>query len=278
MVEFSEIVNFKIYQIASFSNGSAFSLRWFFMRLKYSLILLITILALVPAKVNAQKTNQQMWFEYMLNYSFANSFNLENAFTYSTILNNEKWRALDYAATLEYSLNQHFDFQAGVLLSYTTQKESYNTFEFRPMFGTRIFFTPNRRIQTRLLLREEMRNFKNLETNTWETVWRPRARFESLIPINKKSYYENDMWYGILDAELLFVNNDVSERFANRFRLRTGIGYRLNYAFRFEFVYMLQQSKDEIDGGFESSDNVFRFRLKHYLRKSKPVKIEGNGG
>lgn len=214
----------------------------------------------------------------MLNYPFANSFNLENALTYSELLNSPKWRAVDYSPTLEFSLTNKIDLITGGTLSYTYQQEDYNTFEGRIMIGTRIHFTPNRRILSRLQLRIEQRNFKDLDANTWETVYRPRARAEFLIPINRKTYFENKLWYGIVDGELLFaVDDDVQERFANRFRLRIGIGYRLSYTSRFEFVYMLQESKNGIDESFESTDNVLRFRYKHYLRKSKPTKATGTG-
>lgn len=71
------------------------------------------------------------------------------------------------------------------------------------------------------------------------------------------------------------TDDDVNERFANRFRWRVGGGYRLNYGFRFEFLYMMQQSKDVIDGDFESSDNIFRFRVKQYLRKENHQSLVG---
>lgn len=213
----------------------------------------------------------------MLNYPFANSFNLENALAYSTLIGTPKWRALDYSATLEWSLNQHIDIIGQGVLSYTQQTESYNTLELRPVLGTRLYFTPNKRIQTRLLLRLEQRNFKNLETNEWDQVYRPRARAEMIVPISKKSYYEDKLWYAITDFEWLVKTDDVAERFANRFRWRIGGGYRFTYNLRVEFLYMLQQSKDAIDGSFETSDNIFRFRVKQYLRKSKPSAAQGTG-
>jgi hypothetical protein len=40
---------------------------------------------------------------------------------------------------------------------------------------------------------------------------------------------------------------------------------------------MLQLSKNGIDENFESSDNIFRFRVKQYLRKSKPSTAAGTG-
>jgi len=230
-----------------------------------------------PNNARAQ-TNEQLWFEYLLNFPFANSFNLENTITYSELLNTPKWRTLDYSPTLEFALDSHFDLLAGGTLSYTMQTEDYDSFEGRLMVGTRIHLTPNRRILSRLQFRIEQRNFKNLDTQSWQTVYRPRARAELLIPINKKTYFEDNLWYGILDAEFLFaVDSDVDERFANRFRLRTGIGYRLSYTSRFEFIYMLQESRNGIDESFKSTDNIFRFRYKHYLRKSKPTKSTGTG-
>jgi hypothetical protein len=125
-------------------------------------------------------------------------------------------------------------------------------------------------------LRLEQRNFQNLETKDWTQEYRPRIRAESLIPINKKSYFEDKLWYGIMDVEWLFKTN-IEERFANRFRWRTGIGYRLSYNFRFEFIYMLQLSRNTIEDNFESNDNIFRFRVKQYLRKSKPSAVQGPG-
>lgn len=237
----------------------------------------LTFLFSLPALFLPAQTNEQIWDEYMLNYPFANSFNVENAFCYSTLMGTPKWRAYDYGATLEWSVTNHIDLIAATVLSYTNQTDSYNTFEIRPALGTRLYFTPNKRIQTRLLLRVEQRNFKNLETQEWSQEYRPRARAEMIIPINKDSYYEDKLWYALTDVEWLYKTNDVEERFANRFRWRIGVGYRLSYSLRFEFIYMLQQSKNTIEDGFESSDNIFRFRVKQYLRKSKPSSTDGAG-
>ena len=46
----------------------------------------------------------------------------------------------------------------------------------------------------------------------------------------------------------------------------------LNYSFRFEVLYMNQQLRNGIDKSFESSDNVVRIWIRHYLRNTKPAK------
>ena len=102
-------------------------------------------------------------------------------------------------------------------------------------------------------------------------------RAEAIIPINRNSFFEDKLWYALTDFEALFTTNDVKERFANRVRIRVGIGYRFSYSLRVEFMYMLQESRYAIDDSFSSSDNIFRFRLKQYFHKSKPSKAGGTG-
>lgn len=225
------------------------------------------------------QSGEQLWFEYMLNYPFANSWNVELAGTYSTVLGQPKWRTFDVQLTPEYSVTQNVDILAAVYTGKTFQTESLTTAEVRGMIGTRLHFTPNRRILTRLLVRFEQRNQKDEEADSWDKSTRMRLRAETLTPLNKKSMFAgDDLWYLILDVESFIVmDNDVNERFANRFRFRTGVGYRFNYNFRAEFIYTLQESKNTLDDDHYTADNIFRFRLKHYLHKAKPSSVGGIG-
>ncbi len=246
------------------------------MIIRKSFIFTLSLIA-GSSSLYGQSVNEQVWAEYMGNYPFANSFNFEGAFVYSTVLTSPSWKDYSFSGTTEWSITQVVEPSAAISVAYTNQTDAYNTLEIRPMIGSRFYLTPASRVQIRLLVRLEQRNFKNLETGEWTQAYRPRIRSEFLIPINQDSYYKDNLWYAILDAEAIFTTNDVKERFANRLRIRTGIGYRLNYSLRFEFIYMLQQSKDEIEDQFTSTDNIFRFRLKHYLRKSKPSPASGTG-
>jgi hypothetical protein len=231
----------------------------------------------IATTTKGQSTNEQLWLEYMLNVPFANSFNLENAFVYSTLFESPRWYSLDYTPTLEYSIIRNIDLSAATTLAYTLQVGDYNTFEVRPVIGTRIHFTPNRRVVTRLYLRGEQRNFLNLDSHEWQTTYRSRIRAECLVAFNRRDIYQDKLWYGVGDVEWLFTNEDVQERFANRFRARIGIGYRLNQSSRFEFLFMNQESRNGIDDTFSSTDLCFRFRYKHFLRKHKASRLSGSG-
>jgi hypothetical protein len=237
------------------------------------------IFVLFAGKVKGQESSKQIWNEYMFNIPFANVFNVELATSYSTVLDSPKWRSFEFQATPEWSVSQHVDLMGGVLLGNTFQDERTNTYEIRGMLGMRIHFTPNDRILTRLLVRLEQRNQLEQESEKWENSHRSRIRTEIIVPVNKKSMFAgNQLWYGILDTEYFLVfDQDLEERFANRFRFRSGIGYRFSNSFRFEFVYTMQQSKNTIDGNFNTTDNIFRFRVKQFVNKAKPSKLQGNG-
>ena len=171
------------------------------------------VFGLLPCVVNAQSTNEQLWFEYIVNYSFANSFNLENAFKYSTLLNTPRWYAFEFTPTLDYSLTNNIDISLSTALEYTAQTESINTFEVRPVLGTRIHITPNSRVLTRVFIRLEQRNIQNLDTKDWDNAWRPRFR-SSADPHQQKSFFDDKLWYGLFDAEwFLTAHDDVGGTF-----------------------------------------------------------------
>lgn len=213
----------------------------------------------------------------MGNYPFANAFNFENSVSYNKVFSTPDWTDLSYSGTLEWSVTQVTEPIVQVVLAYTKQTDSYNTLEVRPVIGCRFYLSSARRIQSRLLIRLEDRHFKNMETGAWTQSYRPRLRAEAIIPINRDSYFTDKLWYGLTDVEALFTTNDVQERFANRMRVRMGIGYRFSYSLRVEFMYMYQASRYGIDDTFSSSDNIFRFRVKQYFHKSKPSKSAGTG-
>jgi hypothetical protein len=56
---------------------------------------------------------------------------------------------------------------------------------------------------------------------------------------------------------------DVEERFANRQRVRTGLGYRRNEHWRFELIYAWTRSRATIEDDFATADNIINVRVKH---------------
>jgi hypothetical protein len=246
--------------------------------LKVRIVRFFVLLTAIYSTESAGQSNQS-WTEYMLNYPFANRWNVEFAGTYATVLEQPKWRSLDVQVTPEYAISQYFDVMGALYFGETFQNKSITTMELREMLGTRIHFTPNKRILTRLLIRFEQRNQRDQETMEWSHSTRSRWRAETVIPLNKPTMFAGDkLWYAVVDTEAFIIKDqDVQERFANRLRIRAGLGYRFSYALRIELMYTLQRSKNTLDGDFFTSDNIFRFRIKQYLNKSAPQQDKGAG-
>ncbi len=241
--------------------------------------ILVVVFFMCFGTFSKAQSNQQIWLEYMLTHPFANTWELEHDIRYATTLSSPQWRAFRYYPSLSWSFSENLDFLGGLAFIYAIQPDSDNTFEIREMLGFRVHITPNKRILTRLLVRGENRNLHDTETKDWSSSNRLRLRGEAIIPFNNPTMFNKDkLVYGIVDAEWFFTfDKDLNERFANRFRLRTGVGYRFNYNVRVEFIYSYQESRNQQDDANPTHDNIYRFRFRHFINKSKPSKTLGVG-
>ena len=232
----------------------------------------VCFLLVISQAVEAKSQVNQAWTEYMLNYPFANQFNIEFAPTYAVYEGSPRWSTLSFQVTPEWSATDRFDIQCAAMVNRTNQNDTRSTDEIREMIGTRINFTPHKRILTRLLVRYEQRNLQDIETSEWTHSNRTRLRAETITPLNKRTMFSGDrLLYLTLDAEaFLVIDRNLEERYTNRYRFRAGLGYRLNYTWRFELQYMYQVARNTVDTEFDSSDGIIRIRIKQFLNKAKP--------
>ncbi len=236
---------------------------------KFKSVLIAALLFINGAGVCSQTTSDsQLWMDAELNYTYKQRFLFQDELSYQTLVSGGSyWYSLNSTPAFEFNLNPHIDLITSVPLSYTLQGRKMSTFEVRAMVGSRIYLTPALRPQVRFLVRLEERWAYDRAIDNWDIGNRIRLRAEVIYPVNKKSYFEDKMWYFIGDTELfLSTTQDINERFANRTRFRMGVGYRLNYKMRFEGIYTLQFSRNTIDDDFNSVDNIIRLRFKYYLK------------
>jgi hypothetical protein len=233
------------------------------------------IALLLHLTVQAQQ-HEQLWFDFQLSYPFANRFLLENTTSYQTVINkNEKWRSFALSPNFEYSVLTRLDLLFEVPLAYTHQKEGASSLEAAPLMGGRFYITQNKRFDSRIVWRYQIRAFRKIEDEDWEVSNRTRLRAELFYSINGPNLFTDKLWYAFADYEEFFVlDKQVDERFANRRRARLGLAYRLNYKHRFDVSYTFQSSRNEIDGDFISNDHVIQLRYKMYLN---PPKTDSGG-
>jgi len=146
----------------------------------------------------------------------------------------------------------------------TKQKEDFNTVEWRPDIGFRMNFLQQRmtfRTNTRL----ELRNVRYVETGGVDRTLRFRSRIELLVPINNPSKRDNKTLYALTDYEVFadIAGDEVDERFSYRNRFRLGLGWRQDQEWRVELIFTRQNSRNTLGQEFETSDNIYRIRIKY---------------
>lgn len=215
---------------------------------------------------------QQLWFDYQVDYPFSNVYLFEVTASYQKNMErDDEWRSMVVTPTLEWQFFTRMDFIANLPIAYTVQTDDYNSFGVDPTVGVRFHISQNRRITSRITWRVEERILRNMELDEWESSNRMRLKAEALVSVNGPTLFQDKIWWLILDYEEFFVTDEqLNERYASRRRGRAGIGYRHNYKNRFEVIYTLQSSRDEIDGEFAGVDSVIQLRYKMFLNPSRP--------
>jgi hypothetical protein len=185
------------------------------------------------------------------------------------------WLNLDVTPNVEYSPNSWLDIVGETTIGRTKQSDDVDSTEVTPRLGVRFHLfsrtlrfhpreqAPRRRIVVRELVRFESRNFfysgGDVES---ESAFRFRNRLEFLLPLNKDRITDDGAGYWLADWEWFVPLDDPDERFANRQRIRIGLGYRRSFNWRYELLYIWTRSRDTIHSGFSTTENIVDVRVK----------------
>lgn len=82
------------------------------------------------------------------------------------------------------------------------------------------------------------------------------------MPLNKARVSDDGARYLLADWEWFVPLDDPAESFANKQRIRAGLGYRRSFHWRFEALYIWTRSRNTVKEGFTTSDNVINLRVK----------------
>jgi len=140
----------------------------------------------------AQDSNLQSWNNLDFHYPFGGIHVFRTDASYRTLLSGgEKWRSFQIRPRFETNVFSFADLLLAVPFRYTFQSDTFNTSEITTSLGTRLFFTSGKRVETRLTIRWESRFQKNTGTGSWNKGNRMRVRGELIVPLNRKSYYQD---------------------------------------------------------------------------------------
>jgi hypothetical protein len=226
------------------------------------------------------QTNLQLWGNVTLDWVKSDrltyEFDIEPKVLVYAPDGEPAWRNLDLTPNVEYAAKGWLDLVAEATAGYTKQDDEVNSFELTPRVGVRFHFlsravptvglreqVPKRRVVVRDLVRVESRNFWYTgEGSGTSSSVRFRNRVEFLVPLNTVKVSEDGARSLLADWEWYVPLDEPAERFANKQRIRTGLGYRRNFAWRFEALYIWTRSRNTTGEGFSTDDNSIDIRVK----------------
>ena len=236
-------------------------------------------LLLSAAQPAAAQANLQLWANVTLNWVKSERLAYELDFEPKALLNapegDPDWANLDITPNVEYSAKSWLDIVVDTTIGKTKQSDDVDTLEVTPRIGARFHLfsrtqryhawerAPARRIVVRDLVRFEARNFYyHGGDEDYSFSSRFRNRLEFLVPLNKERLTDDGARYLLTDWEWFIPLSDQEERFANKQRIRAGLGYRRSFKWRFEAVYIWTRSRNSLEDGFNTSDNIINVRVK----------------
>jgi len=241
----------------------------------------LALLLVVPAH---GQTNLQLWgnatFNWVTSDRLVYELDVEPKVLLAATEGEPGWWNVDFTPNAEYAAKSWLDLVSEAVVGYTKQTDDVNSVEVSPRLGVRFHLfsrglptaipgrplrelPPMRRLVVRDLLRVEGRNifYTGAGSGSDSTV-RLRNRLEFLVPLNKEKLSEDGARYLLADWEWYIPLDDVDERFANKQRIRAGFGYRRSFGWRWEILYMWTRSRNTLDEGFDTADNIIDIRLK----------------
>jgi Protein of unknown function (DUF2490) len=244
----------------------------------------VALLALLFPSAAAAQTDFQLWSSVALKWAKSHRLSYQVEIEPKALLvlaeeDDPGWATVDVIPNIEYAVRPWVDFIGEVPTGFTAQTDDLDSFELSPRGGVRLHLfsreipravdlrelPPKRKIVIRDLARVEWRNlFYNQDQPTSSTV-RFRNRLEFLVPLNTDRLTDDGARYLLADWEWFIPLEDVAERYANKQRIRAGIGYRRDVRWRVEALYIWNRSRNTVDDGFTTSDHVVDVRMTRVL-------------
>lgn len=235
---------------------------------------LFSVLFVSPA---AAQTDKQIWGEITLDWIKSRTWtfgvDVEPKALVAQQPEESGWATLDITPQAEYARGRWFDVVGELHVGRTRQTDEQDSFEVTPRIGFRFHVLsnivddlmkerqPRRRLVVRNLARVEWRNLYYSDGKPQSLSMRYRDRIETQFPLNRSRVTENGALYVPADVEWFWTQHNPPERFANKQRVRAGIGYRWNYAWRLETLYVWDRSRDSARTQFTTNASGVDLRV-----------------
>jgi len=236
------------------------------------------------ASTAAAQSTGQVWgnltFNWLASERLTYAMDVEPKVQVTEITQGSRFANVDLSPSLEFAVNGWFDLDGEFVAGFSNEQDGSATTEVAERMGVRLHILsqliqkraarrgaereaqPRRRGTIATLLRFEHRDL--LRSDSPDTSsWRFRARVELAYPMNRAKLTSDGTAYLTSDAELFApLGFDLQQGQVNQWRLRNGVGYRVNFNTRIEALYIWTTKKALDSGHFATNSQAIDVRVK----------------
>ncbi len=245
----------------------------------------VLLLALTSSRAAAQASGQvwtNLTYDWLPSARLSYEIDLEPKGQVLPGAGQPLWANLDVTPNVEYAPNGWVDLVGEVVTGYTNQSDQKNAFELSPRIGVRLHIItqliqardagrgaerekqPKRRAVVSTLIRFEQRNLYYPRDSATKSSWRFRDRFDFKYPLNRPKLTSDGAVYLMSDGELFVpIGEDVKGGVVKQVRVRTGVGYRSSFDWRFEALYQWTAVRTPASGAFAPDSHAVDIRVTH---------------
>jgi hypothetical protein len=207
-----------------------------------------------------------LWLDFIVNWGFSSDFRFWADNYYRTLISGAPTqRMVGTRPELAYGALGWLQVMGGANIRYTDDSDGLNSWELRPYVGVQFTGDRFRRVTFQNYTRLEYRNFLYTDSDSTAASWRLRTRFEIAGLVSGRTFSDPGSWHVSGDVEFFVdLSDPVDERFADRARIRLGVGHVRTRKWQFDAFYVVQFSRDTQTSGVTSIDNFLRLRVKFY--------------
>lgn len=244
-----------------------------------SRVLLLFVLLIPPGNLRADENDSgQIWTNLTLSYPKSEKFYTQLAIRPRFEISDEKRRSIDAHGVAEFYPNKWIDIRGEILIRTRKEAADIRSLQFTPRIGIRFYLfenirdklSPERlalgRFTISNLLRLEYRMFHYFGDLESANEWRLRNRLAFRFPINNDNMSIKGTLYFMTDVEAFIpLSAQVAESFASKARFRIGLGFRANYNWRIEILYIRDWARDTLEETGSVDIHAIDLRVKVYF-------------
>ncbi len=237
--------------------------------MKYLVALFLGCLFIIlPLKSQTvSQSNQHVWLEALVDYSFAKKWNFYTDASYRQVFSESgQWWRVMARPSMKWKLLNWLDVRGGVGVFYSNFGDRVDVLEVRPWQGFAVVWPSIQRLKFTHQVRFEQRIIYN--TKDWANININRYRYQLSTKINLSKDKKYKTFFIPLEVEFFFNSDkELNKLVQSEGRYTIGLGYVFNRKITIDGKFFAQRIQSD-EFNLNVSDYVIRLRFRYNIFRS----------